>query len=235
MHRLAILTAATLTLTAACGDNEYVPVEVDDDSTADFDRATVDVGREAISDDYVVPSSIFSYARARVTDRMEWADEIGGIGYPGPIDDVTTGERTDGEAPGIVDGVLYDYQIAWTSIGGSQAVTDATQACSGFDLSTAGDSRDRLEAPTHQAPENTAADSDGAAPTAAEATTGEALASGLTCGTPIDNDDSDLADVCQCTDLSCVADFVNETMGCDSCMTFVCGDELLGACAACAP
>ena len=222
MHRLAILTAATLTLSAtACGDNQYVSVEVDDDRTADFARATVDVAGRAISEDYVVPNSIFSYARARISDRVQWADDIGGLGYPGSLADLTNGERAGDHNFGI-------ELVTWAPLA----------QCSGFSTAPGDDQRSEIggDGLTHQAPEDaTAAGGDDSLPGAGDVTTGEALSEDIACGTPIDNNDTDLDSVCQCADLDCVADYVNDLMGCNVCMTFVCGDDLLGACAECAP
>jgi hypothetical protein len=45
----------------------------------------------------------------------------------------------------------------------------------------------------------------------------------------------ELGGVCGCAGLDCVAGYVDALMGCDVCMTFACGDDLVGACAACAP
>lgn len=229
----SLLAAATLTLTAACGDNIHKPVAVDDDSTSDFDRFTVNAENYAIADAFIAPDSIFSYANKYLDEQVEFLLGVDALGR--------FGDRFDGLDKVDLDDLEWDTNFLADRFGdreidgyGEWAQASATEAqrCNSFSRAP-GSNQAEGDRPDQLAPEGLEAETNTG--TSLESIDErEMLGDQMGCREVSDNS-NDIAGVCECADLDCVAGYVDAVMGCDVCMTFVCGDELLGACAACAP
>jgi hypothetical protein len=230
MNRCLTLLAATLTLTAAaCGDNLSEPVEVDDDSADAFDRFTVDVDSGYMSADYLAPNSIFAYANQSETARTQWAEDIGAVNVPG----YAVGGYEVNEISGPLDGnAVGGYQIGGANFNIELTAAETAPACNTFS-----------ELPVAPAYSDVGFDNNELAPEALDAPQGaearvptaELYDDRMACRDGLEGDTDEMAGVCECADLDCVAGYVDAVMGCDVCMTFVCGDDLLGACSACTP
>ena len=210
---LSLLAAATLTLTAACGDNLSEPVEVDDDITLGFDRVTVDVEAGKYSFEYLVPDSIFSFVDQTRVD------------YQAVVEGSWIADRAD---------ISFNYELADLGTGA---------ACNSFAPAPAGPQNNQIEpsqsidqvAPATNPNELAPREIGQSNPFDAELGNTEMSDDRMACRDEADNGQTDIAGVCECADLDCVAGYVDAVMGCDVCMTFVCGDDILGACASCTP
>lgn len=239
MNRCLTLLAATLTLTAACGDNVSVPLEVDDSRTADFERYTVDTNGNLMSADYVAPDSIFSYLRDDLVRSPDFMLEVGAVGRLGsPIFTEDSGiELVD------LNDIKWDLQYPTDRFGdltdadgnlidNAPTATEA-QRCNSFSRApgnrddATGDHPDELAPEAIETETSTGANRE-------DLGDRDMLGDSNACREIADND-ADPAGVCECADLDCVAGYVDAVMGCDVCMTFVCGEQLLGACSACSP